>query len=215
MNKKIAPSLLSADFGRLAEEVAEIEKAGADYLHLDVMDGVFVPNISFGLPVIAALRKRTGLFFDVHLMIVDPEKYTARFREAGADLITVHLEATENPAQTLRDIRALGARAGISIKPGTPASAVFPYLGLCDLILVMTVEPGFGGQKLIPDTLVKLSCLREEISRRGLAVELEADGGIHAGNAAEVFSSGADTIVAGTAVFGAADRAAAIAALKA
>lgn len=215
MNRKVSPSLLSADFGRLKEEVIEIEKAGADYLHLDVMDGVFVPNISFGLPVIAALRKDTRLPFDVHLMIVQPERYIARFREAGADLITVHLEATEDPAQTLHAIRALGARAGLSIKPGTSVSAVLPYLTLCDLILVMTVEPGFGGQKLIPETLDKLSALRKEITRLGLSVELEADGGIHAGNASEVFSAGADTVVAGTAVFGAKDRTAAVAALKA
>lgn len=210
---KLSPSLLAADFARLAEEVARVEQ-NADMLHLDVMDGVFVPNISFGPAVIAALRPHSRLFFDVHLMIERPERYLDAFRRAGADGITVHYEATRDPAAALAAIRTLGARAGIAISPKTPAEVLFPLLSLCDMVLVMTVEPGFGGQKLITDCLDKVTLLRQKIAAEGLAVPIEADGGIDLTNLSAVRTAGVDVVVAGSAVFRAKDPAAVLAAMR-
>ena len=203
---KISPSVLACDFTRLGEEVADIERAGADMVHLDVMDGRFVTNISFGLPVIEALRKKSGMVFDVHLMIVEPELYAKRFIDAGADIVTFHYEATEDPAALLDLISENGAMAAISIKPGTPAEAVFPYLEKCDMVLVMTVEPGYGGQALIPETLDKVKVIRDEITKRGLNVYVQVDGGITADNAPAAIEAGADILVAGSSVFKAKDR---------
>ena len=203
---KISPSVLACDFTKLGEEVADIERAGADMVHLDVMDGRFVTNISFGLPVIEALRKKSGMVFDVHLMIVEPELYAKRFIDAGADIVTFHYEATEDPATLLDLISENGAMAAISIKPGTPAEAVFPYLEKCDMVLVMTVEPGYGGQALIPETLDKVKVIRDEITKRGLNVYVQVDGGITADNAPAAIEAGADILVAGSSVFKAKDR---------
>ena len=203
---KISPSVLACDFTKLGEEVADIERAGADMVHLDVMDGRFVTNISFGLPVIEALRKKSEMVFDVHLMIVEPELYAKRFIDAGADIVTFHYEATEDPAALLDIISENGAMAAISIKPGTPAEAVFPYLEKCDMVLVMTVEPGYGGQALIPETLDKVKAIREEITKRGLNVYVQVDGGITADNAPAAIAAGADILVAGSSVFKAKDR---------
>ena len=198
---KISPSVLAADLSKLADEVAEINAAGADMVHLDVMDGRFVTNISFGLPVIEALRKHSDMVFDVHLMIVEPERYAERFIAAGADILTFHYEATENPAALLDAIRAAGCRASISIKPNTPASVLFPLLDKCDMVLVMTVEPGFGGQSFMADMMPKVEAIKAEINRRGLNVLIEADGGIGDATIAEVARAGVDVSVAGTAVF--------------
>ena len=203
---KISPSVLACDFTKLGEEVADIERAGADMVHLDVMDGRFVTNISFGLPVIEALRKKSGMVFDVHLIIVEPELYAKRFIDAGADIVTFHYEATEDPAALLDLISENGAMAAISIKPGTPAEAVFPYLEKCDMVLVMTVEPGYGGQALIPETLDKVKVIRDEITKRGLNVYVQVDGGITADNAPAAIEAGADILVAGSSVFKAKDR---------
>lgn len=211
---KISPSVLACDLSNLANEVKEIERCGADMVHLDVMDGMFVTNISFGLPVIQSLRDKTDLIFDVHLMIEEPERYADRFIEAGADILTFHLEACKDPVGLLQSIRAQGVMAGISIKPGTDVSEVFPLLEECDMVLVMTVEPGYGGQKLIPETLEKVSKIRAEIENRSLSVEIQVDGGINSSNAPMAISAGASILVAGSSVFGAADKKAAIESLR-
>ncbi len=211
---KISPSVLACDFSCLADEAAAVEKAGADYLHLDVMDGVFVPNLSFGFPIIASLRKRTNMVFDVHLMIDQPERYVERFAKAGADIITIHTESCACVAETLDTIRRCGKRAAVCVNPKTPIEDTYPYLEQCDMVLVMTVQAGYGGQSLIPETLEKVAALRKERERRGLSFEIEVDGGINASNAADAVAAGADVLVAGSSVFGAADRAEAIAKLK-
>ena len=211
---KISPLVLACDFSRLGEEVANIEKCGADMVHLDVMDGMFVTNISFGLPVISALRKVSGMVFDVHLMIEAPERYAERFIRAGADILTFHHEASDDTGALLKRIRELGARSSVSVKPGTPVEQIFPYLDDCDMVLIMTVEPGYGGQKLIPETLDKVKILRAEIEKRGLNVDIQVDGGITAENASQAVSAGANVLVAGSSVFGASDRKQAIEALR-
>ncbi len=212
---KISPSVLAADMSNLAAEIADIESSGADMLHLDVMDGVFVPNISFGFPVIEALRKRSNMIFDVHLMIDAPERYATRFIDSGADILTFHLEATKQPSELLEEIRSQGVMAGISLRPNTPIEDVYPYLDACDMVLVMTVEPGFGGQKLIPKTIEKVRKLRAEIERRGINVEIQVDGGINEANAKELVLAGASILVAGSSVFCSSDRYTAIKALRA
>ena len=211
---KISPSVLASDLSNLASEVVEIEKAGAEMAHLDVMDGVFVPNMSFGMPVIECLRSKSNIIFDVHLMIVNPEKYAQRFIDAGADIITFHYEASDDPKKLLCQIRKAGAKAAISIKPATPASAVFDLLEYCDMVLVMTVEPGYGGQKFMADMLPKISELRAEIERRGMDIDIQVDGGINPETAKLVIEAGANVLVAGSSVFKASDRKTAIDALR-
>ena len=211
---KISPSVLACNFSRLGEEVEKIEKGGAEWVHLDVMDGAFVPNISFGIPVIASLRKVSGLVFDVHLMIEEPIRYVEEFAKAGADYITVHLEACKDVTATLQKIKELGVKTGLSIKPGTPKESVYPYLALCDMILIMSVEPGYGGQKLIPETMTKMRELKDELLRRGSSILMEVDGGINAETAATAREAGADVLVAGSAVFGKPDYRVAMDALR-
>ena len=211
---KVSPSVLACDLSRLLEEVNSIESAGADMVHIDVMDGMFVTNISFGLPVIASLRKNSGMFFDVHLMIDKPERYIPRFIEAGADLVTFHYEATEDREACLDTIRSYGKMAGISVKPGTPIEVVYPLLDKCDLVLVMTVEPGYGGQAFMPETLEKIEKLKAEIDRRGLEIDIQVDGGINEETAVLVKNAGANNLVAGSYVFKAKDRKAAIELIK-
>lgn len=211
---KVSPSVLACDLSRLLEEVKSIESAGADMVHLDVMDGMFVTNISFGLPVIASLRKNTDIFFDVHLMIDRPERYVERFVEAGADLVTFHYEASDNPEKTLELIRSLGKKAGISVKPNTPVDVVYPMLDKCDLVLIMTVEPGYGGQSFMPEMLDKIRALRAEIEYRGLEVDIQVDGGINAETGRLVREAGANNLVAGSYVFKEKDRRTVIGSLR-
>ena len=210
MNYYISPSLLAADFTQLREEVTKIEKAGAAMLHLDVMDGIFVPNMSFGMPVIESLRSVSPIIFDVHLMITEPHRYIERFAESGADIITFHYESNSDVKSTIEQIKKTGKRASLSISPDTPAEVLFPYLPELDMVLVMTVYPGFGGQKLIPATLEKVKTLREYITANGLNVDIEVDGGISPANVADVTRAGANVIVAGSSVFHAEDPAKAI-----
>jgi ribulose-phosphate 3-epimerase len=211
---RIAPSLLAADFARLGEEVRAIEAAGADWLHLDIMDGHFVPNISFGPGLVKALRKHCALPFDVHLMIAPVDPYLAAFAEAGADLISLHPEAGPHLHRSLQTIRALGKKAGVVLNPATPVSAVEPVLDLCDLVLVMSVNPGFGGQSFIRSQLGKIAALRAMIDATGREIALQVDGGVTAETARDCVAAGADVLVAGTAVFGARDYAAAISGLR-
>ena len=202
MKTIISPSILAADFNILGQQIQEIEKSGAEYLHIDVMDGVFVPSISFGMPVIASIRPGTKLFFDVHLMIVEPVRYVETFAQCGADMITFHLEAAgERTAETIDRIHALGCKAGISIKPGTPVAALEPYIKQVDMVLVMTVEPGFGGQKYIGTSTKKIRETRRLLEQYGLQTDVQVDGGITAENVAAVKEAGANVIVAGSAVF--------------
>ena len=211
---KISPSLLAADFLKLGDEVKSIYDAGADMLHLDIMDGVFVTNISFGFPVVEAIRKSTEMFLDVHLMIDRPERYIERFIDAGADLITFHLEATECAEKCIKMIKQRGKLAAVSVKPNTPIEAVYPYLNSCDMILVMTVEPGYGGQALIPECLEKVRKLRAESNSRGIDIDIQVDGGINGSNAPLAIECGANILVAGSSVFKNPDRRAAIDSLR-
>ena len=212
---KVSPSILTCDFAHGADELRFVEQSGADMVHLDVMDGVFVPNLSFGPPVIAALRPHTELTFDVHLMMQYPQRLVEAFARAGADMLNIHLECDSPIRETLEQIRALGMKPAITLKPGTPAEAVFPYLPLVDMVLVMTVEPGFGGQSFMADMLPKITALREEIRRQGLDVSIQVDGGINADTARQVAAAGADVAVIGSALFNAADPAALVAEVQA
>lgn len=197
--------MLSADFGNLDRDTRMIDRSAAQWIHIDVMDGVFVPNISFGFPVMKPIRKASDKVLDVHLMIVDPEKYVARFAEAGADIVTFHYEATQTPREAIRLIRESGAKVGISIKPKTPVEVLRELLPEVDLVLVMSVEPGFGGQSFIEGSTNKVRELRKMIDEAGLNVTIEIDGGVSAANARELYEAGCDALVAGSAVFKAAD----------
>ena len=198
---KISPSILSADFSKLGVEISELEKAGADLIHVDVMDGHFVPNITIGPEVIKSLKKYTSLPFDVHLMISPVHKYIKNFAEAGADIITIHPESTDNLIETINEIKKFGKKAGVSLNPKTTIEKVLPVLSLIDLVLIMSVNPGFGGQKFIKETLEKVKLLRKEIDQKKLAVEIEIDGGINFDNAKIAKKAGVDILVSGTTIF--------------
>ncbi len=197
----LSPSILSADFWNLSENIGKVEQGGVPWLHIDVMDGVFVPSISYGMPVIKCIDRRTDLFLDVHLMIDRPERYVKEFAECGADLINFHLESTQKAEEIIQAVRALGKKVGITIKPGTPVSAAEPFLEQVDMVLVMTVEPGFAGQKLIPECLEKVRRLRSFVRSRGLDLDIEVDGGIYLDNVEQALEAGANVIVAGSSIF--------------
>lgn len=199
----VAPSILSADFGNLERDIKMIDNSAAEWIHIDVMDGVFVPNISFGFPVMSPVRKATDKVLDVHLMIVEPERYATRFVEAGADYVTFHHEACANPRAAIAEIHKAGAKAGVSIKPATAVEEIFDYLAELDMVLIMSVEPGFGGQSFMPASLDKVRALRKEIDAKGYNCLIEIDGGISAKNAGDVFNAGVNVVVAGSSVFGA------------
>lgn len=201
MRNILAPSILSADFKILGDQIRQTEEAGAQYVHFDVMDGIFVPSISFGMPVLSSIKGLTAQVMDVHLMVTEPIRYVEEFAKCGADIITVHLEACENPAETLKTIRDCGVKAGISIKPGTPVESLKPYLTQADMFLIMSVEPGFGGQAFIPESLDRIKELRAMLEAAGLETDIEVDGGIYHSNVAEVLEAGANVIVSGSGVY--------------
>ncbi|MDR2547414.1 MAG: ribulose-phosphate 3-epimerase [Lachnospiraceae bacterium] len=199
---KLSPSILAADFTILGEQLAELEKTAVSYLHIDVMDGIFVPSISFGMPLIKSIRKATDKVFDVHLMIMDPERYIDEFKECGADIITFHLEATDAPRTLIEKIHSHGIRAGITVRPETPIELLYPYLDDVEMALIMSVNPGFGGQEFIPEALGRIKKLREYIDFHHLDTDVQVDGGICHENVRDVIAAGANVIVAGSAIFG-------------
>lgn len=208
----VSPSILSADFANLARELERVR--AAQWIHIDVMDGHFVPNITVGMPVVSCIRRATDYYLDVHLMISDPLRYGPEFAKAGADMVCFHIEADSDPAATIRAVHDAGAHAGVAIKPDTPAETVYPFLEAADMVLLMTVEPGFGGQAFLPDVLPKIRAVRDEADRRGLDLKIQVDGGVNLETAQLCTKAGADVLVAGSYVFGSADPAKAVYALE-